>query len=186
VPTVSQKIGVSFAVEGTAADDVVRLNTTISEPFGSEIRFGPAGNSRPHVTIALGTTNIAALTDVTSLVDEAVRTIVPFPMRIGLAARETVTGRYVLADAELPALVRQWRRDLRTTIGCHLTGEGRMTDDAHLTVAVIEGHDNAVDQLLARTDLRIADCTVTHIDVAHAGARGAKGGTIQRVKLGAI
>ena len=186
MPDASQKIGVSFAVEGTAADDVVRLNVAISEQFGSEIRFGPAGNSRPHVTIALGTANIAALADVISLVDEAVRTIEPFPMSVGPAARETVTGRYVLADAELPTLVRHWRSDLRTTIGSHMTGEGRMTDDAHLTVAVVEDHDNAVDQLLARTDLRIADFTVTHIDVAYAGARGAKGATIQRFGLGAI
>ena len=107
-------------------------------------------------------------------------------MSVGPAARETVTGRYVLADAELPILVRRWRSDLHTTIGCHLIAEGRTTDDPHLTVAVVEGHDNAVDQLLARTDLRIADAKVTHIDVAHAGARGAKGATIQRFVLGAM
>lgn len=182
----SQKIGVSFAVEGTAAEDAVRLNAAISERFGSEIRFGPAGNSHPHVTIALGTASIAALADVLSLVDEAARTLGPFPMRVGPAARETVTGRYVLADAELPTLVRHWRSDLRTTIGCHLAGESRTTDDPHLTVAALEGHDNAVNRLLARTDLRIPDAIVTHIDVAHAGARGAKGATIQRFVLGAI
>lgn len=184
MPDGSQKIGVSFAVEGTAADDAVRLNAAISERFGSEIQLGPAGNSRPHVTIALGVASAAALANVLSLVDEAVRAIGPFPMSVGPAARETVTGRYVLADAELPTLVRHWRSGLRTTIGCHLTGESRTTDDPHLTVAVVEGHDNAVDQLLTRTDLRIADAIVTHIDVAHAGARGAKGATIQRFRFG--
>jgi len=186
VPDVSQKIGVSFVVNGSAADDVVRLNAAISEQFGSEIRFGPAGNSCPHVTIALGTPDKAALTCVTGLVDEAVRTIEPFRMRFGLAARETVTGRYVLSDADLPASVRRWRSDLRARIADRLIEQGRTTDDPHLTVAVVEGNDHGVDQLLARTDLRIADCKVTHIDVAHAGPRGAKGDTIQRYALGAI
>lgn len=100
-------MGVSFAVEGSAVDDISRLNVAIAEQFGSEIRFGPEGNSRPHVTIALGTADAAALPQVVALVDEAVRTMQPFRMRFGPVARETVTGRYVLADAEPPAFVRR-------------------------------------------------------------------------------
>ena len=110
----------------------------------------------------------------------------PFRMRLGPVARETVTGRYVLAEAELPAFVRRWRSELRTRIAGHLTGQGRTTDDPHVTVAVVEGHDDGVDRLLARTDLRISDCRVTHVDVAYAGARGAKRDTIQRFTLGGL
>jgi 2'-5' RNA ligase len=184
VPDVSQKIGVSFAVEGRAADDVARLNAVVSEQFNSEIRFGPDGNSRPHVTIALGTADPAVLDYVTELVDEAVETIEPFWMRFGLVARETATGRYILADAVLPASVRRWRSDLRTRIADCLIGQGRTTDDPHLTVAVVDGHNNTVDHLLTRTDIRIADYTVTHVDIAHAGPRGAKGDMIRRFALG--
>jgi 2'-5' RNA ligase len=184
VPDASRKIGVSFAVEGRATDDVARLNAVISEKFSSEIRFGPAGNSRPHITIALGSADPALLTHVTELVDAAVHTIEPFRMRFGLVARETVTGRYILADAVLPAAVRRWRSDLRTRLADHLIGQGRTTDEPHLTVAVVDGQDNAVDHLLAQTDVRIADCTVTHVDIAHAGPRGAKGGTIREFALG--
>lgn len=184
MPDVLQKIGVSFAIERRAADDVARLTAVISEQFSSEIRFGPDGNSRPHVTIALGTADPAALDYVTELVDEAVRTIEPFWMRFGLVARETVTGRYILADAVLPASVRRWRSDLRTRIADLLIGQGRTTDDPHLTVAVVDSHGNAVDQLLAGTDTHVTDCKVTHVDVAHARPRGAKGDTIRRFALG--
>lgn len=58
---VSQKIGVSFAVEAAAVDDIVRLNTAIAGSFGSQVRFGPDGNSRPHVTVALGDASQNAL-----------------------------------------------------------------------------------------------------------------------------
>lgn len=181
---VPQKIGLSFAVEGRAADDVARLNASISEQVGSEIRFGPAGNSQPHITIALGVVDPAALTYATRLVGKDVRAIEPFRIRFGMVARETVTGRYILVDADLPVSIRRWRSDLRTRIADHLIGQGRTTDDPHLTIAVVEGSDGAVDQLLARTDLRIADCTVTQVDIAHAGPRGAKGDTIRRFALG--
>ena len=181
---VSKKIGVSFAVENDAADAAGRLNTAVAERFGSQILLGPTGNSHPHVTIAMGEIDPGALSLVTKLVHEACRTIEPFAMSFGPAARETMTGRYVLADVALPTTVHLWRDALRTKIANHLAGLSRATDDPHLTLAVVEGHDDAVDQLLARTDLRIADCTVTHIDIAHAGPRGAKGDTIQRFELG--
>lgn len=74
--------------------------------------------------------------------------------------------------------------DLRTRIADHLIGQGRTTDDPHLTVAVVNGHDNTGDRLLARTDIRIADCTVTHVDIAHAGPRGAEADTIGEFALG--
>jgi 2'-5' RNA ligase len=180
----SQKIGVSFAVEGTAADDVVQLNTAIAGSFGSQVRFGPDGNSQPHVTIALGEAGQNALAHVITLVEKTARTTEPFLMAFGPVARETVTGRYLLADVYLPGPIRQWRSALRARIADHLSGLGRTTDEPHLTVAVVEDHDTAVDQLLSRADQRIADCRATHIDVAHAGPRGTKGTIIRRFTLG--
>ncbi|WP_275004125.1 2'-5' RNA ligase family protein [Promicromonospora iranensis] len=179
----SQKMGVSFAVEGTAADDVVQLNTTIAGSFGSQVRFGQDGNSRPHVTVALGEVGQNALAHAIALVERSTRTAEPFLMTFGPVARESVTGRYVLADVYLPEPIRQWRSALHTRITDHLSGLGRTTDEPHLTVAVVEEHGTAVDELLARTDQRIAGCRVTHIDVAQAGPRGAKGTIIRRFTL---
>jgi 2'-5' RNA ligase len=179
-----QKVGVSFAVEGAAADDIVRLNAAIADQFGSQIRLGSDGNSRPHVTIALGEADQGALARVIALVDKAARTTGPFPMRFGPVAREIVTGRYILADVVMPDPVRHWRRALHAQIAEHLNGLGRTTDDPHLTVAVVENQHNAVDQFLTYTDRRIADCHITHVDIAHAGPRGAKGNVIQRFTLG--
>lgn len=68
-----QKIGVSFPVEGAAADDLVRLNAAIADQFGSQIWFGSDGNSRPHVTIALGEADQGALARVIALLDGAAR-----------------------------------------------------------------------------------------------------------------
>jgi 2'-5' RNA ligase len=184
VPDLPRKIGVSFAVEGTAADDVVRLNTAIAGSFGSQVRFGPDGNSRPHVTVALGEAGQNALAHVIALVERTARTTEPFLMAFGPVARETVTGRYVLADVYLPGPIRQWRSALRARIADHLSGRGRTTDEPHLTVAVVEEHGTAVDELLTRADQRIAGCRVAHIDVAHAGPRGAKGTVIRRFALG--
>lgn len=181
---VSQKIGVSFAVEAAAVDDVVRLNTAIAGSFGSQVRFGPDGNSRPHVTVALGDASQNALAHVITLVEKTARTTEPFLMTFGPVARETVTGRYVLADVYLPGPIRQWRSALRARIADHLSGLGRTTDEPHLTVAVVEGHDAAVDHLLSRADQRIAGCRVAHIDVAHVGPRGAEGTIIRRFTLG--
>lgn len=179
-----RKVGVSFAVEGAAADDIVRLNAAIADQLGSQIRLGSDGNSRPHVTIALGEADQGALARVIALVEKAARTTGPFSMRFGPVTREIVTGRYILADVVMPDPVRQWRRALRAKIADHLSGLGRTTDDPHLTVAVIENQHEAVDELLTRTDRRIADCQVTHVDIAHAGPRGAKGDVIQRFTLG--
>jgi 2'-5' RNA ligase len=179
-----QKIGVSFAVEGTTADDFARLNTAIANQTGSQIRLGSGGNSHPHVTIALGEADRDALARVVVLVHRATRTTQPFLMKFGSVTRETVTGRYVLADVDMPARVHQWRRDLHAKIAGYLSGVGRTTDDPHLTVAVVEEDHEELDQLLSHTYLRIADCRVTHVDIAHAGPRGAKGKLIQRFTLG--
>jgi 2'-5' RNA ligase len=179
-----QKIGVSFAVEGLAADDFIRLNAAITDQCGSQVQLGPDGNSRPHVTISLGDTDREGLARVILIVRKAARTTEPFLMRFGAVARENVTGRYVLADVAMPAPVRQWRSALHAKIADYLSGVGRTTDDPHLTVAVVEENHEEVDQLLSRTYLRIADCRVTHVDIAHAGARGAKGNVIQRFALG--
>jgi 2'-5' RNA ligase len=179
-----QKIGVSFAVEGTAADDFARLNAAIANRTGSQIRLGSDGNSDPHVTIALGEADGDALARVVVLVQNATRTTGPFLMKFGSVARENVTGRYVIADVDMPARVRQWRRDLHAKIAGYLSGVGRTTDDPHLTVAVVEGRNKEIDQLLSHTHLRIADCRVAHVDIAHAGPRGAKGGLIRRFTLG--
>jgi hypothetical protein len=179
-----QKIGVNFAVEGAAADDCARLNAAIAGQSGSQIRLGSEGNSRPHVTIALGEADRDAVAQVILLVHTAVRTTGPFLMRFGPIARENVTGRYVLAGVAMPEPVHLWRRSLHARIAGYLSGVGRTTDDPHLTVAVVEEKHEEVDRLLSRGDLRIADCRVTHVDIAHAGARGAKGDVIQRFTLG--
>lgn len=179
-----QKIGVSLAVEGPAADDFARLNAAIADQYSSQIRLGSNGNSRPHVTIALGEADRGALARVVVLVREAARTTEPFLLRFGPVARENVTGRYVLADVAMPAPVRQWRRALHAKIADHLSGVGRTTDDPHLTVAVVEKDHEKVDQFLRHRHPRIADCVVTHVDIAHAGPRGAKGSVIQRFALG--
>lgn len=180
------RVGVSFAVEGKAADDAVRHNLALTQSFGSQIRLGAAGNSRPHVTIALGEADHVALASIIALVDEAARDTKPFRMSFGQVSRETVTGRYILADVVIPEHVAVWRSALHTKIADHLGGVGRTTDDPHLTIAVIDGQESAVDRFLAmHTDNPIADCRVTHVDVAHAGARGAKGNVIERFALGA-
>ena len=131
---VYQKIGVSFAVEGSAAADVVWLNTAITDSFGSQVRFGPDANSQPHVTVALGEADQDALARVIALVGEAARTTEPFTMAFGPIARETVTGRYVLADVYMPDPIRHRRSALRARIANHLSGLGRTTDEPHLTV----------------------------------------------------
>lgn len=181
---VPQKIGVSFAVEGAARDDIVRLNTVIADKFGSQVRFGVSGNSEPHVTVALGDAGEEDVALVIALLDEAVRELEPFTMRFGPIGRETVTGRYVLADIFVDAAVLQWRHWLRERIAGRLSGLGRMTDEPHLTLAVVEDHHEAVDQILGALHARIADCRVTHVDVAYAGARGTKRERIQRFTLG--
>ncbi|MFD7022519.1 2'-5' RNA ligase family protein [Promicromonospora sukumoe] len=176
----------SFAVEGKAADDAVHLNTALTQSFDSQIHLGADGNSLPHVTIALGEADPIALTDIVMLVDRAARNGEPFRMSFGPVARETVTGRYVLADVGIPEHVAVWRSTLRAEIAEHLIGLGRTTDDPHLTVAVVDGQESAVDQFLAvRTAEPLSDCRVTHVDVAHAGPRGAKGSVIKRFVLGA-
>ncbi|WP_285103995.1 2'-5' RNA ligase family protein [Promicromonospora sp. MEB111] len=181
-----QRVGVSFAVEGEAADDAVRLNAALAQSFDSQIRLGAGGNSSPHVTIALGEADRAALASIIAVVDKAVRDTKPFRMSFGQVARETVTGRYVLADVVIPVQVAVWRSTLHAKITEHLSGVGRTTDDPHLTIAVVDGQESAVDRLLANhTDKPLADCRVTHVDVARAGARGAKGTVIERFVLGA-
>jgi DNA-binding FrmR family transcriptional regulator len=136
------------------------------------------------VTVALGEAGEEDVALVIALVDRAVKKLEPFTMRFGPIARETVTGRYVLADISIDATVQQWRHRLRERVSGHLSGLGRMTDEPHLTVAVVEDHHEAVDRILDAWDAGIADCRVTRVDVAYAGARGAKRERIQRFRLG--
>ncbi|MFD7308586.1 2'-5' RNA ligase family protein [Promicromonospora sp. NPDC059942] len=181
-----QKIGVSFAVEGRAAEDAVRLNAALAQSFGSQIHLGAGGNSRPHVTIALGEADEVALVSIIALVRRAVRDMRPFRMSFGQVARETVTGRYVLADVLVPEHAAAWRSTLHAKVAHHLSGVSRTTDEPHLTIAVPGDQQSTVDRFLAvHAHHPIADCRVTHVDVAHAGARGAKGDIIERFRLGA-
>lgn len=174
------KIGVSFAVEGPAADDCRFVNTAISRRFGSLVRFGDGGNSRPHVTVALGTVHVADLDQVIGVIETEAPRLRPFVLRFGPVAREHVTGGYVLADVVADDVVRVWRAGVREKVAPLMQGLGRTTSDPHLTLAVVEDHAEEIDHLLSRAPVRIADCTVTAVDVAYAGPKGAKGDLIQR------
>lgn len=140
------RIAVSFALEAGAAADAVRLNTVIAQRFESQILLGTGGNSCPHVTIALGEADHIALAPHRTVDEESTEA---FRMSFSAAARETVTGRYVLADIALPQRVARWRSALRAKLAVHLSGLGRTSDTPHLTIAVIEGQALAVDQFLA-------------------------------------
>lgn len=175
----------SFAVEGAAHDDAARLNALITNDTSSEVRFGAEGNSAPHVTIALGEADGDDTARVVALVTHAVRKLEPFTMSFGPVEREHVTGEYVLASVVVEHAVRRWRSLLREQIARHLSGLGRMTDEPHLTLAVVEDScRKAVDDLLDRARPGISACEVTHVDVAHAGRRGVKGELIRRLTLG--
>ncbi|GGM36249.1 2'-5' RNA ligase family protein [Promicromonospora citrea] len=177
------KIGVSFAVEGPAADDCALINATIDQRHGSLVRYGETGNSRPHVTIALGTIDIGDLDAVIAILAEAVPRLKPFVLRFGAPVRETVTGQYVLADVSAPVAVLSWRASVSAAIVTLMSSLSRTTGEPHLTLAVVEDHFDDVDRLLARSTARVRDCAVRSIDVAHAGAKGIKGDLIQRFRL---
>lgn len=177
----------SFAVEGAAHDDAVLLNALVANDTSSEVRLGAEGNSAPHVTIALGEAHGDDTARVVALVAHAVRELEPFTMTFGPVEREHVTGQYVLAGVVVEDAVRRWRSRLRDRIAQHLSGLGRMTEEPHLTLAVVEDSDDrrqAVDSLLDRARPEISGCEVTHVDVAHAGRRGIKGQLIRRFTLG--
>lgn len=177
------KVGVSFAVEGPAVDDCAFLNAAIDQRYGSLVRFGELGNSRPHVTVALGTVEAEALDLLVAIVAEAVPRLAPFTVRFGRPARETVTGQYVMTDVLAPDAVLAWRVGVREAVSPLIHGLGRTTSDPHLTLAVVQDHYDDVDQLLARSSIRISECRVTTVDVAHAGPKGAKGDLIRRLPL---
>lgn len=177
------KIGVSFAVEGPASEDCVLINAGIDQRYGSLVRFGEAGNSQPHVTIALGTIDVDVLDQVIAVLAEAVPPLEPFVMRFGAPARGTVKGQYVLADVSASEAVRSWRAGVGAAIAALMISPSRTTGEPHLTLAAVEEHGDDVDRLLARSTARVRECAVRSVDVAYAGPKGVKGDVIQRFML---
>lgn len=180
------KIGVSFPVEGQARDWCLAVNGRVQTLAPGPIRFdGADRNSDPHATIALGTATPSRLEEIRELVRIACQEVGPFAAALGSPERERVTGRYLMSSVQLPLPVSTWRSRLQQKVMPLLEEPGRMTDHAHVTLAVLEDPEFAarVDELLPSIQMAPA-WLVSHVDVALSGKKGIKGSVLEAVPLG--
>lgn len=180
------KIGVSFPVEGEARDWCLEVNDRVHALVPGPIRFqGDGRNSDPHATIALGSATPSRLDEIGELVRVACENLEPFAAALAVPEIERVTGRYLMSSVHLPSSVSIWRTDLQRRITPLLEEPGRMTDHAHVTLAVIEDSELAVrvNDLLPSFPTAPA-WLVAQVDVALSGKKGVKGPVLEAVALG--
>ncbi|GGM11702.1 2'-5' RNA ligase family protein [Micromonospora yangpuensis] len=177
------KVGVSFPVGGSARSTCVRLSDAVAAEVPVQVRLGAAGNSEPHVTVAMGllpSSRVAA-------VEEATRSLLtelggPFDMTFGPAYRETETGRYILLDVVLPDRAANWRSLIQSRLVDIYAEPSRTSATPHLTISCTEQSGAQLDGII-NTAPPIPPATVSTIDIARSGPKGIKLEVLKSIHL---
>lgn len=181
MPESQVKININFPVFGNTLTDCLMLNRDISRKSVSSIRFGPDGNSSPHVTILMGDVECSNVTCLSEIVAKMARTLPSsVAAKFGKPYRETVTGRYIMANVVVPHHMAMWRLALRQALSQYFISESRMSKDLHVTLAVLETPSTTIDSYLAELP-ELNPSIFSCLDISEAGAKGAKLDVISRL-----
>ena len=178
------KVNINFPITGPALARCLEVNQDIEELTESVVRFGPSGNSTPHVTLMMGTieeVNIPEIERVIRGYSENLPSKVA--AELGRPYRETLTGRYVMADVTVPSNVLIWRTELRNAVEGYFVDAARMSDDLHVTLAVLEKPSTVIDPYLS-TSAELPTSNFSSIDLSEAGPKGTKLNVLAEVKFG--
>lgn len=178
------KIGINFPVREPTLSECLRINAQVSQLAMSHARFGQDGNSSPHVTMAMGT---VPADSVEALVEQVRKEVATLPARVpavfGRPVRETTTGRYIVASVSLPPEVNTWRGRLKELVERYFLEPARTTEEAHLTLAVLNAPDTLVDGYLASLG-PLPESLFSDLDISVAGSKGIKTEVLASIPLG--
>jgi 2'-5' RNA ligase len=178
------KIGINFPIREPTLSECLRINADVFRQVVSHARFGQDGNSSPHVTIAMGTVPAES---VNALIEQVRKEVTALPAQVpavfGRPVRETTTGRYIVASVTLPPEINTWRSRFRELVGRYFLEQARTTEDAHLTLAVLDSPVSSVDGYLARLG-PLSGSSFSQLDVSIAGSKGVKAEVLAVVPLG--
>lgn len=182
-PSDAVKVGINIPIVSPAAETCIEINRLINKATSGAVIFGLEGNSSPHVTIAMGLIVRSDIKELVKLLEGLVSKLDhPIRMDFSKPYRETVTGRYVLADVILDESVQQWRRFVREQL-LHIFAEpARTSEQPHLTLGLAETGQSTVDQALVRAP-EIPSCTVSRIHVSMSGPKGIKSTVLAEVPI---
>lgn len=183
MPDDEMKINVNFPVGGSTLAQCLVLNEEIATITHSSIRFGALGNSKPHVTLLMGNVMAAELPSVTRIVRQYASQL-PGVIDADFSRpyRETLTGRYIMADVTTPMEVMEWRLSLRQAIDDYFVSEARMSEELHVTLAVLDEPSTIADGYLADLEPLPAS-SFSSLDISEAGPKGAKVDVLAEVML---
>jgi hypothetical protein len=169
------KININFPVYGDTRDDCLKINDILVREANSVIRFGPTGNSSPHVTLLMGDIEDIHISRISEDVCDLARTL---PRQIsadfGQAYREAVTGRYIFSDVSVPNTAAVWRSQLCDAVSKYFVSRARMTEEGlHLTLGVLEAPTPRMDAYLEEQHA-LRSSIFSRIHISLAGSKGAK------------
>ena len=178
------KVNVSLRVHESTSEWCRDINASLRELTESVVHLGRrAGNSTPHVTIAMGVVgskdSLSALCR--TVVDVALRSS-PMQIRLSAPYRERVTGRYVFTDVVESPGFAAWRSHLNGELDGQLEERARTSDVAHITLGHVESKQESVDTLLASIDAPKGFIGEV-VDVAVGGPKGTRGPLIASVAM---
>jgi len=177
------KVGVNFPITQPALDACLRINSTISTMTDGLISFGPSGTSSPHVTVAMGTIFRNDLDRVVNALGRAVTKLDgAVVMRFGTPYRESLTGRYIMVDVDLGTSNTRWRNQTRDLLTPLFVEAARTSDEAHLTLGLVESKYEAVVLALDSAPA-IPSCAVDRLHVSLSGRKGVKSAVLAEVPI---
>lgn len=179
------KINISWPMHGSTSSECVTLNQRIDDVASSAVVFGGSGrNSSPHVTIAMGMVeDMKAVSHVAELLKDMLKGVNEASFYFGPAHRDSQTGRYVVCEVSMPDAWLQFRKVLKERCDRDVFVESARTSDRpHLTVAHVTSHLVEVDALLESSP-KLSPCDVHTVDIALAGAKGARGDVLHSIKF---
>jgi len=175
------KICVSFPVAASALTKCIDANRLLVDEFGSAIEFGDGGNSRPHLTIAMGRLSSSQLVELVTFVVAEASLLTPFVLGIGAA--EWRADGYVVCPALVPPGAGVWRRHVQAGLSSIFGKSARVSLGGHVTLAFVDDAPRA----RAVPDLPlVATCEVAQVDVSLAGPRGVLSEQLHSAPLGSI
>lgn len=172
------KLSVNMPVDGETLRAAVALNGTLVRDWQCDTSFGEAGNSSPHITIAMGqvAASSSTLEDLLRTVSRDMHEIEDWRLRraeFSAPYRESLTGRYIFCDVTFSDELTQWRLAMADHLRGFFVEPARTTQDAHMTVGHIPVADDGVDDFL-RTQGPLPSSTLQAIDLSVAGDKGRK------------
>lgn len=180
------KININFPISGPVLAKCLEINKEVANLAGSVVRFGSGGNSTPHVTLMMGTVKTANIPELERLARGYAQNLpAAIPVAFSRPYREDLTGRYVMADVSVPDQVLSWRTELQDAVKGYFVDAARMSQDLHVTLAVLDKPSPMADSYLTNSAL-LPSSNFSDIEISEAGPKGAKLNVLAKVKFGNV